>query len=283
MLYTLDLHFLGLEKAIGAYLVETDDGLALHDCGPATTLDRLEEALRELDVELTDVRHLLLSHIHFDHAGAAGALVRRHPKLTVWVSEIGAPHLVDPSRLEASAQRLYGEDFDRFWKELVPIPEGNIRIATGDAVGWEAFSTPGHAKHHVSYFRDGVLLAGDVCGIRLQPATYLLPPTPPPDIDVEAWHASLDEIAKREPECLALIHFGVESDAPDHIGRLHEALDQWAGWVRDGMPEDEFVRRAGEPAAADLEVHDATDILAQSWLGLKRYWDKRDEAESSSS
>src|SRR5262245_45301329 len=277
MLYPIDLHFLGLEKAIGVYLVETDDGLALHDCGPATTLPRLEECLRELDVALTDVRHLLLSHIHFDHAGAAGSLVRRHPGLTVWVSGVGAPHLVDPSRLEASARRLYGDDFDRFWKELVPIPEANIRLAEGSVVGWETFPTPGHAKHHVSYFRDGVLLAGDVCGIRLQPATYVLPPTPPPDIDVEAWHASLDEITRREPECLALIHFGVESDAPDHIDRLDAELDRWAGWVRDGMPQEEFVRRAGEPAAVDLAVHDATDILAQSWLGLRRYWDKRAE------
>src|SRR4051794_31182364 len=115
MLYPLDLHFLGFERATGAYVVETDDGLALHDCGPATTLGRLEQGLADLDLELTDIRHLLLSHIHFDHAGAAGSLVRRHPELTVWVSEIGAPHLVDPTRLEASARRLFGADFDRFW------------------------------------------------------------------------------------------------------------------------------------------------------------------------
>ena len=216
----------------------------------------------ELDLELTDIRHLLLSHIHFDHAGAAGSIVRRHPELNVWVSEIGAPHLVDPSRLEASARRLFGDDFDRFWKELVPVPEANIRIATGDAAGWEVFPTPGHASHHVSYFRDGLLLAGDACGIRLQPERYILPPTPPPDIDIEAWHASLDEIARREPECLALIHFGVESDVPDHLARLHEELDRWAGWVRDGMSQDEFVRRAREPAAHDAAVHDATDVLA---------------------
>ena len=133
----------------------------------------------------------------------------------------------------------------------MPLPERNIRIAAGDAVGWEAFPTPGHASHHVCYFRDGVLLAGDACGIRLQPERYILPPTPPPDIDVEAWHASIDEIARREPECLALIHFGVESDVPDHLARLHEELDRWAGWVRDGI-EPGRVRRAAprEPAAA---------------------------------
>src|SRR4051794_5665201 len=142
MLDLLDLHFLGLERAIGVYLVDTADGPALFDCGPATTLPRLEECLGERDLALTDIRHLLLSHIHFDHAGAAGSIVRRHPALTVWVSEVGAPHLVDPSRLESSARRLFGADFDRFWGELVPLPEQNIRLAAGDAAGWDAFPTP---------------------------------------------------------------------------------------------------------------------------------------------
>ena len=279
-IYPLDLHFLGLEKAIGAYLVETDDGLALHDCGPATTLPRLEECLRELDVELGDVRHLLLSHIHFDHAGAAGSLVRRCPELTVWVSEIGARHLIDPSRLEASARRLYGDDFDRFWGELVPVPEANVRIADGDAVGWEAFPTPGHASHHVCYLHDGVLLAGDVCGIRLQPRSYIFPPTPPPDIDLEAWQRSIDEIERRSPECLALIHFGVEGDVPDHLARLRGELDRWAGLVRDGISKEDFVASARDTVAGDEAVHDGTDVLGQSWLGLRRYWDKRAEAEA---
>src|SRR5262245_46759807 len=254
MLELLDLHFLGLERAIGVYVVETDDGPALHDCGPATTLPRLEEGLSGLGFELTDIRHLLLSHIHFDHAGAAGSIVRRHPGLTVWVSEVSAPHLVDPSRLEASARRLYGDDFDRFWKELVPIPERNIRLAAGKVVGWDVFPTPGHASHHVCYLRDGVLLAGDVCGIRMQPERYIFPPTPPPDIDGEAWHASIDEIARREPEALALIHFGVETAVTDHLARLHEELDRWAGWVRDGVTQEEFVARAREPAAHDMAV-----------------------------
>jgi glyoxylase-like metal-dependent hydrolase (beta-lactamase superfamily II) len=278
VLYPFDLRFLGLERAIGVYLVETDDGLALHDCGPASTLPRLEECLRELDLELTDVRHLLLSHIHLDHAGAAGAIVRRHPELQVWVSEVGAPHLVDPSKLEASARRLYGDDFDRFWGELTPVPERNLGIADGDTVGWDAFPTPGHASHHVCYLRDGVLLAGDACGVRLQPERYVLPPTPPPDIDVEAWHDSLDRIAGRDPDCLALIHFGVEGDVSDHLARLHAELDRWAGWVRDGLSKEEFVVRARGSVAPDAEIHDATDLLGQSWLGLRRYWDKREQA-----
>src|SRR5579871_542846 len=167
VLELIDLDFLGYPRAIGVYLLDTPEGPALFDCGPSTTLPALKAGLRRHGLELTDVRHLLLSHIHLDHAGAAGPIVREHPELTVWVSEIGAPHLVDPSRLESSARRLYGESFDHLWGELSPVPESNVALAAGDVLGWEAFPTPGHASHHVSYFKDGVLLAGDACGVRL--------------------------------------------------------------------------------------------------------------------
>src|SRR5262249_26469918 len=154
-LRVIDLGFGGAPHTIGVYLVETDDGLALFDCGPASTLPALDEGLAGHGLALTDVRHLLPSHIHLDHPGAAGSLRRRHPGLTVWVSEIGRPHLVDPSRLERSARRLYGDLFDPLWGELLPVPEASTRIASGDVLGWEAFPTQGHASHHVSYFRDG--------------------------------------------------------------------------------------------------------------------------------
>jgi glyoxylase-like metal-dependent hydrolase (beta-lactamase superfamily II) len=186
----LDLCFQGHPESVGVYLLDTSDGPALFDCGPATTLPALERELSAQGLKLTDVRHLLLSHIHLDHAGGAGSFVRRHPRLTVWVSPVGAPHLADPSRLERSARRLYGELFDPLWGELLPVPEPNIRIAEGDVLGWEAFPTPGHATHHVSYFRDGTLLAGDAAGVRMPGAAYVLPVSPPPDLDVEAWHAT---------------------------------------------------------------------------------------------
>ena len=147
----LDLHHQGAERVIGAYLLDTVEGPALFDCGPTTCLDRLKEALGELALELGDLRHLLLSHIHLDHAGAAGVLVREHPALQVHVSAVGAPHLVDPSRLEASARRLYGDTFDSLWGELAPVPEANIRIAGPEVVGLECFPAPGHASHHVCY------------------------------------------------------------------------------------------------------------------------------------
>jgi glyoxylase-like metal-dependent hydrolase (beta-lactamase superfamily II) len=270
----IDLHFLGVERSIGVYLIDTVDGPALYDCGPATTLERLHEGLRERGLALADVKHLLLSHIHFDHAGAAGVLVREHPELTVWVSAIGAPHLVDPSRLEASARRLYGPSFDTLWRELAPVPEQNIRIADGDVLGWEAFPTPGHASHHVCYFRDGVLLAGDACGVRPQPCSYVMPVAPPPDIDVEAWHATISAIERREPDELALIHFGVAEDVAAHLARLREELDLWTAFVGTGADEPAFLAFVRERAGADADFYDVVAPFMQSWQGLRRYWDK---------
>src|SRR5919109_4341075 len=147
----LDLRHLGRERVIGCYLLETAEGPALFDCGPSTCVPELKERLRERGLELHDLRHLLLSHIHLDHAGAAGALVREHPDLQVHVSAIGAPHLVDPSRLERSARRLYGDEFDALWGELAPVPAENVHEVDDHVLGLESFPTPGHASHHVCY------------------------------------------------------------------------------------------------------------------------------------
>jgi glyoxylase-like metal-dependent hydrolase (beta-lactamase superfamily II) len=273
----LDLQFGGREHAIGVYVVETDDGLALFDCGPASTLPTLLDRLAVETLELSDVRHLLLSHIHLDHAGAAGSLVRLHPELTVWVSEIGAPHLIDPSRLERSARRLYGDFFDTLWGELAPVPEENVRTATGDVLGWDAFPTPGHASHHVSYLRDGTLLAGDACGVRMPGSSYVLPVSPPPDIDVELWHATAAEIRRRAPQRLALIHFGIHEDVAAHLDRFDAELDTWAARVGDGMDQQAFVDAARADAGAEADDYDRVAPLWQSWQGLRRYWDKREE------
>ena len=259
------------------YLVDTTDGPALFDCGPASTLPALESGLAEQGLELTDIRHLLLSHIHLDHAGAAGSLVRKHPKLTVWVSPIGAPHLVDPSRLERSARRLYGQLFDPLWGELAPVPEANVQLAEGDVLGWESFPTQGHASHHISYFRDGTLLAGDAAGVRMPGASYIVPVSPPPDVDIEAWHATIDAIRSRKPERLALINFGVHEDVAAHLDRLDHELDRWAARVRDGMDQDEFVAAAEADAGADAAVYNQVAPYWQSWHGLKRYWDTHNQ------
>jgi glyoxylase-like metal-dependent hydrolase (beta-lactamase superfamily II) len=207
--------------------------------------------------------------------GAAGALARKHPKLTIWVSAIGAPHLVDPSRLERSARRLYGDLFDKLWGELAPVPEANVRIADGDVLGWESFPTQGHASHHISYFRDGTLLAGDAAGVRMPGATYIVPVSPPPDLDVETWHTTVDAIRARKPERLALIHFGVHEDVDAHLNRLDSELDRWAARVRDGMEQDDFVAAAQADAGADADLYNQVAPFWQSWHGLKRYWDKQ--------
>src|SRR5437764_11739418 len=274
-LSVIDLQFAEREHAIGIYLVETDEGLALFDCGPASTLPALRAGLASHGLALTDLRHLLLSHIHLDHAGAAGSLVREHPGLTVWVSEIGAPHLVDPSRLERSARRLYGDLFDPLWGELAPVPEENVRVAEGDVLGWESFPTRGHANHHVSYLRDGTLLAGDAAGVRMPGADYVLPVSPPPDVDVEAWHETVAAIRARAVERLALIHFGPHDDVEQHLDRLESELDRWAARVRDGMSQEAFVDAARADAGEDADTYDRVAPLWQSWAGLRRYWDKR--------
>ena len=151
----IDLRHLGRDRTIASYLLDTDGGPALFDCGPATTVAALKDGLADRGLALTDIRHLLLSHIHLDHAGAAGVLVREHPGLRVHVSEVGAPHLVDPSRLERSARRLYGESFDRLWGELAPVPEENVAVVGDRVLGLDCFPSPGHASHHVCYLDRG--------------------------------------------------------------------------------------------------------------------------------
>src|SRR6266480_4287172 len=229
----IDLHHLGRERVIASYLLDTDDGPALFDCGPSTTIDALKAGLADRGLALTDVRHLLLSHIHLDHAGAAGTLVREHPGLQVHVSEIGAPHLVDPSRLERSARRLYGDTFDSLWGELAPVPEENVHVVGTEVLGLECFPSPGHASHHVCYLDgEGTLYAGDAAGVRIMPDRHILPVAPPPEVDLEAWERTIDELERRAPERLALIHFGVVDQPRDHLRRLRRHLRLWGQRVR---------------------------------------------------
>ena len=279
----IDLLHLGFAEKVGCYLVETDDGLALFDCGPATSLPALRAGLAARGLELGNLRHLLLSHIHLDHAGAAGTLVREHPALIVHVSAVGAPHLSDPSRLEASARRLYGDTFDLLWGELVPVPAENIRIVGDDVVGLECFPSTGHANHHVSMLHeDGTLYAGDSAGVRIEPASFVLAPTPPPDIDLEAWEHTIAATARRAPARLALTHFGVFEDVPEHLARLRETLHLWGERVGHGMDEPTFVAAARADCLASdpdhVDAYDRSAPYSQCFLGLERYWRKRGES-----
>jgi glyoxylase-like metal-dependent hydrolase (beta-lactamase superfamily II) len=269
----MDLHYQGVERVIGAYLLETGDGPALNDCGPSTCIPALKERLAERGLALTDVRHLLLSHIHLDHAGAAGSLVREHPGLQVHVSEIGAPHLADPSRLEASARRLYGDAFDELWGELAPVPQANLRVVGDEVLGLACFPTPGHASHHVCYLgADGTLYAGDAAGVRIQPHRAVLPPPPPPEFDLDTWLRTLDESERRRPARLALVHFGVADDVHRHLAELRMRLVRWAEHA--DVTEEEFTQSVSSDVESGLEEYARAMPFWQSYAGLKRYWEK---------
>jgi glyoxylase-like metal-dependent hydrolase (beta-lactamase superfamily II) len=279
----IDLLHQGAERVIGSYLLDTPEGPALFDCGPSSCLDRLKDGLRERGLELTDLRHLLLSHIHLDHAGAAGVLVREHPALQVHVSEIGAPHLIDPTRLEASARRLYGDTFDALWGELAPVPQESVRIAGQQVLGLDCFPTPGHARHHVCYLDpDGTLYAGDAAGVRIQPHRIVLPPTPPPDFDLEAWNRTLGEIERRAPNRLALVHFGVANDPDRHLAELRGRLTNWVERTKGEVTEAEFSRSVHDDVTAQdrdaVEIYELAMPFWQSYAGLKRYHEQRASA-----
>jgi glyoxylase-like metal-dependent hydrolase (beta-lactamase superfamily II) len=276
----IDLRHMDVERVIGVYLLETPDGLALHDCGPTSCIATLKSALAERDLALTDLRHLLLSHIHLDHAGAAGVLVREHPDLRVHVSEVGAPHLVEPARLERSARRLYGDAFDTLWGELAPVPAENVEVVGPRVVGLDCFAAPGHASHQVVYLDEaGVAYTGDAAGVRILPGRLALPPTPPPDVDVEAWERTFDELVRRTPTALALTHFGVADDPADHLERLREHLRAWTARVGEPISEADFVREARQELEAaepdHVEAYERAMPLWQTYAGLQRYWDKK--------
>jgi glyoxylase-like metal-dependent hydrolase (beta-lactamase superfamily II) len=267
----IDVCHLGTPRVICCHEV---DGFIV-DPGPESSLETLLEALGDVRP-----RAVLLTHIHFDHAGAAGALVRRWPDLEVWVHERGAKHLHDPSRLVRSATMLYGDDFKRLWGEVVPIPQENLRVLTGGErlEGFRVEYTPGHASHHVAYLHEasGTAYTGDVAGVRIGDGP-ILPPTPPPDIDLEAWHASVDVVAGWRPERLALTHFGTfEGDLAEHMAVLHEALHLWGELAlhTDAESYAEAVARRVAGTEAERSFLQAAPPETM-WPGLKRYWDSR--------
>jgi glyoxylase-like metal-dependent hydrolase (beta-lactamase superfamily II) len=270
----IDLMHLGRERVIGCWQV--DD--VLIDPGPSSCLPTLIGALGEP----FEPRALLLTHIHLDHAGATGSLVQRWPSVEVYVHERGAEHMADPSRLVESATRLYGGDMDRLWGEMRPVPEANLRILSGGETildgAYEVAYTPGHASHHVSYRHDGTAFVGDVGGVRVTEDGMTIPPTPPPDIDVEAWHESIALIRAWAPERLAITHFGSGEDPPAQLAELEARLDEWARLARD-LDREAFIaevqaqirRRSPERAA----TYEQAAPVEQLYLGFERYWSKR--------
>jgi glyoxylase-like metal-dependent hydrolase (beta-lactamase superfamily II) len=275
----IDVMHLGRARVIGCWQV--DDVLV--DPGPSSCLPTLLEALGD-----QRPRALLLTHIHLDHAGATGSLVQRWRDLEVYVHERGAPHLIAPERLLESARRLYGEDMDRLWGEVVAVPEENVNVLEGGETlfggTFEVAYTPGHASHHVCYLHDGTAFVGDVGGVRISPASPTIPPTPPPDIDLEAWHESIARVAAWSPRRLAMTHFGASDDVEAQLAAVGRGLDEWGAVARE-HDMDGFVRalradveRSAEPGMAPAYYQAAPP--EQLHAGLERYWRKRAEALS---
>ena len=305
----VDLQFRGSPNVIATAVVSDAGGVALIDPGPASCLETLEFALNGLGLRLTDVTHVLLTHVHLDHAGATGTLVRRVPSVKVFVHERGTPHLIDPTRLVRSAARLWGDQMQLLWGEVAPVPASNIvtlhggrsadaaarnvsdqpeRIAAAGRI-FDVAYTPGHASHHVSFFdrSSGVAFVGDVAGVRVR-GDYVRPPTPPPDIDVELWIDSARRVERWDPATLFLTHCGPSGSVRPHLQSLIENLRASAEWVRASLSQpgtdEERAQRYAEYVNRELKRHLTEEQILPhqvgapfevSWLGLARYWRKK--------
>jgi len=292
----IDLEFLGRPHAIATAVIQSAGGVALVDPGPTSCLKTLEQGLQRLGLQWRDVQQILLTHIHLDHAGAAGTIVRAHPHIKVFVHERGAVHMAEPQKLIDSARRLYGDDMDRLWGEFAAVPRESLVVLSGgeriEAGGrrFDVAYTPGHASHHVSYFDagSGVAFVGDTAGVRIDDG-YVLPPTPPPDIDLEAWRSSVAIIEAWSADTLFLTHFGPVMTPRPHLQTLLQNLEEMAIWVRrtltDPGTDDERSRAFADQLRhamrqqmneAQMAAYPVAAPFEMLWLGLARYWRKKD-------
>ena len=295
--WQISLPFQGEEEIVGSYVIAGKDELAVIDPGPASTADALLSALREAGFDPGNVTHLLLTHIHLDHAGAVGTIVPHMPKAKVHVYSKGAPHLIDPTRFLASAARIYGERMHELWGDVLPVPEERVdMIYDGDVLKianrrLEVHYAPGHASHHVIFYdvHSGELFSGDAAGVRLQGVDYVRPPTPPPDLDLEAWSHTIDKLKQLRPDVIYLAHFGPVYLPIKHLERLREKLFSWGDFVlgamRDGKGESEIAEMLEKHANADLlrvagndrslKRYDLSASYQMSVQGYMRYWRKK--------
>ena len=292
--WQVSLPFLGEPEIVGSYLIEGRNELAIIDPGPASMLEHLLAAIREAGFDPEDVTHILATHVHLDHAGACGSLVQRMPGARVYVHSKGAPHLLDTSKVVASAARIFGERMQELWGDIEPTPQERLHILEGGDVlnvagrRLEVHYTPGHAVHHVIFFdvHSGELFAGDVAGVRLQGIDYIRPPTPPPDLDLEDWSASMDLVKSLRPDVLYIGHFGAQRNIAQHFERLREKLYAWGDFVlaamRDGKEEAEILKMLIEQtqpelvrAAGDEHVivrYEIATNYPMTVQGYMRYW-----------
>lgn len=295
-LETLDLHFQDRSNTIASYLLPYDEGAVLVETGPGSTAAMLQARLAEHGLTPNDVTEVLLTHIHLDHAGAAGWLATEHGA-TVYVHSVGVPHLANPDRLLTSAERIYGDDMDRLWGEMQSVPEKHlVSLEDGDTLDLgnlevEALDTPGHASHHLAYVIGGVCFTGDVGGVRLPGESYVELPLAPPEIRLDHWRESLTRLRsavdRRGVTHLAPTHFGLFSDVTAHLDRLEAAIETADQWSEDHLPtlidSEEALREKTtnwmrEQAAAngvDDQTWELYELANPSWmaaLGLRRYW-----------
>jgi glyoxylase-like metal-dependent hydrolase (beta-lactamase superfamily II) len=295
--WQVSLPFLDEHEIIGSYLFAGENEIAIIDPGPGSAVDALLASIREVGFDPQEVTHILATHIHLDHAGATGSLVRQLPRAQVYVHSKGAPHLIDTSNLVASASRIYGERMHLLWGEIEDTPAERVHTIEGGDVlkvagrRLEVHYTPGHAVHHVIFFdaHSGELFAGDVAGVRLPGVEYVRPPTPPPDLDLEAWSDSISLIRNLRPDILYIAHFGAVRDVGQHFGRLREKLQSWGDFVLDAMrkgkdeaeiiamviekTQPELQRVARDPHA--LQRYEIAANYALSVQGYMRYWEKK--------
>jgi glyoxylase-like metal-dependent hydrolase (beta-lactamase superfamily II) len=300
----LDTNWLGRPRSIGAVLLESDGHRAILDPGPASTLPTLRQHLAARGVGVADLNAILLTHIHLDHAGATGALIRENPNLEVYVHKAGMLHMADPAKLLASAERLWPGQLQILFGETLPVPFANLRVLKGGETlslgsrNLEVVYTPGHASHHVSYFdsTDGTAFVGDTAGFHIEGEPFVVPVTPPPDIDLEAWSASFDAIASRKPVRLFLTHFGYSNDPAAHIAEYRKNLQGWSALAADILRSTQdpqegleaFVAAAGKEIEQRLPAAEAEHYIFNcglniTWLGLARYHRKRAEAGAAKS
>jgi glyoxylase-like metal-dependent hydrolase (beta-lactamase superfamily II) len=293
---TLDTHWNGRPHAVATALLCSQNHFSVIDPGPASTLDTLRQELQRHGLAVADLHAILLTHIHLDHAGATGALVRENPRLAVYVHSRGAPHLQDPKKLLDSATRLWGNELPRLFGETLPVPAENLQVLEGGEtleLGGRKFAvayTPGHASHHVSFFdqQEGIAFVGDTAGIRIENGPYILPATPPPDINLELWDESFATILERRPARLFLTHYGYAENPAAHIAEFRERLHRWAeiaAHTLQGSPNEiaasgNFVTTAraeltGALSNAEADLYAFTAGLDLSFLGLARYLRKR--------
>ena len=265
---TIDLGFMGTEEIIASFLLTGEASAAIVETGPTTCIDDLMRGLKDRGVAPEDVEQVLLTHIHLDHSGASGNLTELLPNATFYVHEIGHPHLVDPSKLLKSAARLYGEEnMEALWGEVRPVPEDRlVKLEGGEEVEADggvvqAHYTPGHAYHHLAFYEPGTghLFAGDVAGVRLPGQSYVKPPTPPPEVDIDAWRRSIETIRELSPRVLCPTHFGSYEDVERHLGELEQRLEDWLLLVEERMDEG----RSQEDIAEELGAKGDEEMLRE--------------------